>query len=125
MDHHQPRGNDDGPSLLVKLGVSVLTFNSAAAAYKSRGDPASLAFVVAAYTALLLLLHSLRRFERVPPAGRGRARAKAAVWALTTLLTAMFAARVASLVPSLVGAAVWAAAAVTAGGGFWALFLAR
>jgi hypothetical protein len=31
--------------------------------YRSRDDPSSLAFVVAGYAALLLLLHSLRRFE--------------------------------------------------------------
>ncbi|KAF8732861.1 hypothetical protein HU200_015209 [Digitaria exilis] len=124
MDH-QARGEvDNGPSsLLTKLGVGVLTFNSAAAAYRSRGDPASLAFVAAAYAALLLLLHSLRRFERAPPGGRGRA--KATVWVLTTLLTAMFAAKVAPLMPQTVAAAVWAAAAATAGGGFWVLFLGR
>ncbi|KAF8697620.1 hypothetical protein HU200_035808 [Digitaria exilis] len=124
MDH-AVRGGDDGPSLLTKLGVGVLTFNSAAAAYRSRGDPSSLAFVVTAYLALLLLLHSLRRFERAPPAGRGRGRAKATVWVLTTLLTVMFAAKVAPLMPPPVAAAVWAAAAATAGGGFWALFLGR
>jgi len=57
------------------------------------------------------------------PADRGRA--KAAVWALSTLLTTMFAARVAPLVPLPVGVAVWAVAAVTAGGGFWALFISH
>ena len=114
-----------GPSLLAKLGVGALTCNSALAAYRSRRDPASLAFVAAAYAALLLLLRSLRGLERAPPAGRGRGRgrAKAAVWALSTLLTAMFASRVAPLVPPAVGVAVWVMAVATAGAGFWAFFV--
>ncbi|RCV20169.1 hypothetical protein SEVIR_4G033400v4 [Setaria viridis] len=118
MDHH-----GDGVSLLTKLGVGALTCNSVFAAYRSRGDPGTLAFVLAAYAALLLLLHSLRRFERAPPADRGRA--KAEVWALSTLLTVMFASRVAPLMPPTVGVAVWAMAAATAGGGFWAFFLSH
>ncbi|TVT97340.1 hypothetical protein EJB05_57408, partial [Eragrostis curvula] len=111
----------DRPSFLTKLGLGALTCNSAIAAYRSRGDPASVAFVLGAYAALLLLLRSLREFERTRAEDRGRV--KAAVWALSTLLTAMFAAKVAPLMPPLVGVAVWVMAAVTAGGGFWALFL--
>ncbi|CAN6208729.1 unnamed protein product [Urochloa humidicola] len=104
MDH--PRG--DGTSLLTKLGVGALKCNSALAAYRSRGDPSSLAFVAAAYTALLLLLHSLRRFERAPPADRGRI--KAAVWALTTLLTVI-------LTPLMPPVVVWIMAVERARGG--------
>ncbi|CAN6202569.1 unnamed protein product [Urochloa humidicola] len=111
----------EGTSLLSKLGVGLLTCNSLAAAYRSRRDPGSVGFVAAAYAALLLLLHSLRRFERAPPADRGRV--KAAVWGLSSLLTVMFAARVAPLMPPPVGVAVWAMAAATAGGGFWAFFV--
>ncbi|CAN6208751.1 unnamed protein product [Urochloa humidicola] len=119
MDH--PRG--EGTYLLTKLGLGALTCNSVLAAYRSRGDPSSLAFVATAYAALLLLLHFLRRFERAPPAGRGRI--KAAVWALTTLLTVMFASRVAPLMPHPVGVAVWVMAAATAGGGYGAFFVSR
>ncbi|OEL36996.1 hypothetical protein BAE44_0001986, partial [Dichanthelium oligosanthes] len=100
-----------------------LTCNSLVAAYESRGDPGSLAFVATAYAAPLLLLHSLRRFERAPAADRGRW--KAAVWTLSTLLTVMFAARVAPLMPRLVGVVVCTMAAAMAGGGFWAFFVAR
>jgi hypothetical protein len=115
---------DGRASLLTKLGLAVLTCNSVVAAYRSWGDPGSLAFVALAYAALLLLLHFLRRFERAAaPADRGRA--KAVVWVLSTLLTTMFAARVAPLVPLPVRVAVWAVAAVTAGGGFWALFISH
>ncbi|CAN6179384.1 unnamed protein product [Urochloa humidicola] len=109
-----------GRSFLTVLGLGFLTCNSVLAAYRSRGDPGSLAFVLAAYAALLLLLHFLRRLERAPAAGRGRS--KAAVWALSTLLTVMFASRVAPLMPPPVGFAVWAMAAATAAGGFWVFF---
>ncbi|GJN00932.1 hypothetical protein PR202_ga18159 [Eleusine coracana subsp. coracana] len=108
-------------SLFTKLGLSVLTCNSAIAIYRSWGDPTSVAFVALAFTALLLLFHFLRRFEHARPEDRGSV--KAAVWALTTLLTAMFAARVAPLMPPLVGVVVWAMAAATVGGGFWALIV--
>ncbi|WVZ82566.1 hypothetical protein U9M48_029820 [Paspalum notatum var. saurae] len=111
-----------GSRLLAKLGVGFLTCSSAAAASRSRGDPGALAFVALAYGALLLLLYFLGRFERARPGDADRSRAKAAVWALSTLLTAMFAARVAPLMPPAVGVGVWAVAAATAGGGFWALF---
>ncbi|CAN6191259.1 unnamed protein product [Urochloa humidicola] len=114
-------GRGGGRSLMTMIGLGVLTCNAAAAIYKSWGDQGSVGFVLAAYAALLLLLHSLRRFERAPPADRGRS--KAAVWALSTLLTVMFASRVAPLMPPPVGVAVWAMAAATAGGGFWAFFV--
>ncbi|KAF8697623.1 hypothetical protein HU200_035811 [Digitaria exilis] len=108
------------PSLITKIGFAVLACNSVLAIHKSRGDAGSVAFVLAADAALVLLFLCLRRFER---AGGGR-RTKAAVWALTTLLTAMFASRVAPLMPPAVAALVWALAAVTVAGGFWAFFLA-
>nr|ACG27034.1 hypothetical protein [Zea mays] len=117
-------GDGDGRSVLAVVGLGVLGCNSAMAVYRSWGDPASVGFVVAADAALLLLLHFLRRFERARPGDDGgRGRAKAAVWALTTLLTAMFASRVAPMMPPHVGLAVWVAAVATAGGGFWALFI--
>lgn len=115
MDRHQP-------SLITKIGFAVLACNSVLAIHKSRGDAGSVAFVLAADAALVLLFLCLRRFERAG-CGGGR-RTKAAVWALTTLLTAMFASRVAPLMPPAVAALVWALAAVTVAGGFWAFFLA-
>ncbi|OEL36994.1 hypothetical protein BAE44_0001987 [Dichanthelium oligosanthes] len=115
------RGGGDGPSILAKMGLGALTVNSAVAVYRSWGDTASVAFVAVAYAALLLLLHFLRRFERAPPADRGRI--KAAVWALSTVLTALFASRVAPLMPPPIGVVVWAMAAATAVGGFWAFFV--
>ncbi|EAY99666.1 hypothetical protein OsI_21644 [Oryza sativa Indica Group] len=112
---------NDGHSFLTKVGFGALTCNSLLAIYKSQGDLASVAFVVAAYAALLLLFYFLGRFERARPEERGKV--KAAVWSLTTLLTAMFASRVAPLMPPLVAAGVWIMAAATAVGGFWAFFL--
>ncbi|CAN6208753.1 unnamed protein product [Urochloa humidicola] len=116
----------DGRSLLTVLGLGVLTCNAAVAAYRAwrEGDPASVGFVLAAYAALLLLLHFIRRLEQAPAAA-DRGRLKAAVWALSTMLTVMFASRVAPLMPPAVGVAVWAMAAATAGGGFWAFFFAN
>ncbi|KAG2609384.1 uncharacterized protein LOC120702606 [Panicum virgatum] len=111
----------DGQPALSKIGLTVLACNSALAIWNSWGDDAgSVAFVLAADAALLLLFLCLRRVER---AGGGGRSARAAVWALTTLLTAMFASRVAPLMLPAVGAVVWAMAAATAAGGFWAFFL--
>ncbi|KAF0910768.1 hypothetical protein E2562_004746 [Oryza meyeriana var. granulata] len=111
----------DRHAVLTKLGLGALTCNSAVAIYRSRGDPATVAFVAGAYAAIVLLFYFLLRFER---AGRGdRGRAKAAVWVLTTLLTAMFAARIAPLMPPLVAYVVWFMAVGTAVAGFWAFFL--
>ena len=110
--------------VLATLGLATLTGTSVLAAYRSRDDPRSAAFVAGAYASTALLFHFLRRFERGEGEGDG-GRTKAAVWVLTTLLTAMFAARVAPLMPPAVGALVYLTAAGTAGAGFWALFLHR
>jgi hypothetical protein len=109
-------------SCLTSLGFGFLAFNSGLAIYNSWGDASSVAFVLLADAALLLLFLCLREFER--GVGRGRdARIKAAVWALTTLLTAMFASRVAPIMPPAVGVGVWIMAVATTAGGFWAFFL--
>ncbi|RCV20172.1 hypothetical protein SETIT_4G034900v2 [Setaria italica] len=109
---------------LTVIASAVLACNSGLAIYNSWGDAASVAFVLVADAALLLLFLCLRVLERAARGGaagggRSRSRIKGAVWALSTLLTAMFASRVAPLV----GAAVWLMAVATAAGGFWALFL--
>ena len=70
-----------------KLGFGALILNSALAIYNSWDDAGSVAFVLVAVAALLLLVLRLREFEM------------ATVWALTTLLTAMFAWRVAPIMP--------------------------
>ncbi|KAF8732867.1 hypothetical protein HU200_015215 [Digitaria exilis] len=105
MDHQH--------SSLTKLGFVVLSFNSALAIHNSWGDAGSVAFVLAADAALVLLFRCLREleFER----GEGGGRNKAFVWALTTLLTAMFAAKVAALMPPVIAAVVWAVAVATTG----------
>jgi hypothetical protein len=110
-------------SALTKLGLGALTFNSAFAVYNSWGDAGSVAFVLAADAALLLLFLCLREFERAAGGVIRRRNIKAAVWVLTTLLTGMFASRVAPLMPPAVAALVWAMSAATAAAGFWAFFL--
>ncbi|TVT97346.1 hypothetical protein EJB05_57414, partial [Eragrostis curvula] len=112
----------DRQSALTKIGIAVLACNSVLAIHNSWGDAGSVAFVLAADAALVLLFLCLREFERAR-GGAGRGRIKAAVWALSTLLTVMFASRVAPLMPPLVAAVVWALAVATAAGGFWAFFL--
>jgi hypothetical protein len=109
-------------SCLTTLGFGVLGLNSVLAIYSSWGDASSVAFVLLADAALVLLFLCLREFEQ--GVGRGRdVRIKAAVWALTTLLTAMFASRVAPIMPPAVGVCVWIMAVATAAGSLWALFL--
>uniref|UniRef100_A0A0D9WLS3 Uncharacterized protein n=1 Tax=Leersia perrieri TaxID=77586 RepID=A0A0D9WLS3_9ORYZ len=107
----------DRHGTLTKLGFGALTCNSVLAIYRSRGDPSAVAFVAAAYAAIVLLFYFLRRFEL---AGRDqdRRRTKVAVWLLTTLLTVLFASRVAPLMPTIVGFGVWFMAAGTTVAGF-------
>ncbi|CAL5045867.1 unnamed protein product [Urochloa decumbens] len=104
------------------IGCAVLAFNSGLAIYNSWGDAGSVAFVLVADAALLLLFLCLGQFERAR-GGAGSGRVKAAVWTLSTQLTAMFAFRVASLMPPVVAAVVWIMAAATIAGGLWAYFL--
>ncbi|CAD6337747.1 unnamed protein product [Miscanthus lutarioriparius] len=83
-------------STLTKLGFGALILNSALAIYNSWDDAGSVAFVLVAVAAPLLLVLRLREFEM------------ATVWALTTtLLTAMFAWRVAPILPLAVGVLVF------------------
>ena len=84
-----------GSPAATKLGFGALILNSALAIYNSWDDAGSVAFVLVAVAALLLLVLRLREFEM------------ATVWALTTLLTAMFAWRVAPIMPLAVGVLVF------------------
>ncbi|CAL5045869.1 unnamed protein product [Urochloa decumbens] len=55
---------DRRSALSTKIGFSVLAFNSALAIRNSRGDAASVAFVLTAHAALVLLFLCLRSLER-------------------------------------------------------------
>ncbi|KAL6606212.1 hypothetical protein ACP70R_041865 [Stipagrostis hirtigluma subsp. patula] len=55
---------DGQHSTLAKLGLAALACNSALAVYNSWGDAGSVAFVLAADAALVLLFLCLRQFER-------------------------------------------------------------
>lgn len=112
---------------LGRAGAVFLTATCAAATYSAAaaGDIPSVAFAVASYGALLLLLRSLRAYELAPPEAAARREAlRRRVWALCTLLSVMFAWKVASVVatPWPVAVGVWAAAAVTSAAGFVLLF---
>ena len=52
---------------LVGAGILVLTLSSGAAACRAAGDAASIAFVLAGYVTLLLLLACVHAYERAPP----------------------------------------------------------
>ncbi|WVZ82518.1 hypothetical protein U9M48_029772 [Paspalum notatum var. saurae] len=139
-ERDQSKAHQMDSSALTKLGLGALAFNSALAVYNSWGDTGSIAFVLLADAALLLLFLCLRRFERArggrreeDGGGRMNNSKGAALAALAGLagarlaileeeLKAMFASGVAALMPPLVAAAVWAVAVATVGGGFWAFF---
>ncbi|CAL5045858.1 unnamed protein product [Urochloa decumbens] len=119
-----------GTAWLIGAGLLVLTLSSGAALCRAAGDTASVAFIVTSYVTLLLLFACLRAYERAPAAGaaggRSRDRLRRAVWALSTLLTVMFAWRVVAVMPYWPAAlVVWVLAALTAVGGFVALFHRR
>ncbi|THU66172.1 hypothetical protein C4D60_Mb05t11360 [Musa balbisiana] len=113
----------DAHARLSSLGLAVLTCSSVTAVYRSRDDPSAVAFVVAAYADLLLLLRCVRCLEGGNAADRPRL--KAAVWCLATLLTLMFSYKVAAIMPLPVAVTVWSMAAAVCLGGFWALFLCQ
>ncbi|RWV78754.1 hypothetical protein GW17_00060227, partial [Ensete ventricosum] len=115
--------DDDGDARLSALGLAVLTYSSVTAVYRSRDDPSVVAFVVAAYAVLLLLLRCVRGLEGSSAADRPRL--KAAVWCLATLLTLMFSYKVAAIMPLPVAVMVWSMAAAVCLGGFWAFFLCQ
>ncbi|KAJ1254355.1 hypothetical protein BS78_10G040300 [Paspalum vaginatum] len=110
------------PWLLV-VGL-FLTGNSLMAIRRSRGDAATVSFVVASYVGLIILFYCLRWFEAAQPGSASRGRARVGVWLTTTVLTAMFSWRVALIMPSpVVAAAVCVIGASTAAGGFYTMFL--
>ncbi|WVZ82528.1 hypothetical protein U9M48_029782 [Paspalum notatum var. saurae] len=110
------RNPDLAPTWATRAGFGFLTFNSALAIYKARGDAVSIVFVSGSYLALLLLFRCLRDYEQARPGSPARR----AAWLLTTLLTMAFAWKVAAAMPSAVAAAVvWALAVATIAGGFF------
>ncbi|WVZ82511.1 hypothetical protein U9M48_029780 [Paspalum notatum var. saurae] len=112
------------PAWLLLVGFLFLTGNSLVAVYRSRGDAATVSFVVASYVTLLILFYCLRWFEAAQIGSASRGRARVGVWLATTILTAMFSWRVAVIMPlPVVAAAVCVIGASTAAGGFYTLFL--
>uniref|UniRef100_A0A0D9WDH1 Uncharacterized protein n=1 Tax=Leersia perrieri TaxID=77586 RepID=A0A0D9WDH1_9ORYZ len=112
---------------------------TAQAAYRARGAPWDLAFVLFSYTALALLFLCLSLYERLPQppppeqgeeddttARRRRRRLKMAVWALSTALSVAFAWRVAAVMPSpALKAVIWGMTSTVSVAGFFVLFVYR
>uniref|UniRef100_A0A0D9WLT5 Uncharacterized protein n=1 Tax=Leersia perrieri TaxID=77586 RepID=A0A0D9WLT5_9ORYZ len=105
------------------LGFILLTANSVVAIHRSHGEITKTSFVVTSYLSLVLLFVILRLFEAAPANSPARGRAKAGVWAVTTLLTTVFSLRVSAIMPWPVDAVVWLMAAATVLGGFYGMFL--
>ncbi|XP_042429871.1 uncharacterized protein LOC122016582 isoform X2 [Zingiber officinale] len=133
-DHgSEPRGPPNPVDALRRrltwLSVFPLLYLSASAAvyaYRERGDPWSLGFVLFSYSDLLALFYCLGRFERAAE-GEGtteqRRRLKAVIWALAAALMAGFSFRVSAVLPAALGALIWVMAASVTVGGFCGLFL--
>ncbi|KAJ8464822.1 hypothetical protein OPV22_027374 [Ensete ventricosum] len=101
---------------LPKLSFLFLTVNSFNVAYRSRGDPSALSFVVFIYVAMMLLFICLRRLEMLAPQDppEHKKRTLAAIWVLATVLSLVFAWRVAEIAPPLLAVAM---------AGFYALII--
>lgn len=116
-------GYGGGLSWLTLLGFAFLTFNSAMAIYRSKGDRAAVAFVVFSYVDLVFLFWCLRWYEREEQGSGSRERLKMAIWLLATMLTLAFSYKVAAIVPVPEQILVWGMADATVLGGFYAFFL--
>ncbi|CAL5059453.1 unnamed protein product [Urochloa decumbens] len=105
------------------LGFIFLSFNSAMAIVRSRGDAMAVAFVSYSYADLAALFACLRLFERAGAGSAERTTLKAAVWSLTTALTLAFSYKVAAVMPLPVEVHLWLMAFTTIAGGFYAFFV--
>ncbi|CAL5023135.1 unnamed protein product [Urochloa decumbens] len=106
------------------LGFSFLSFNSAMAIVRSRGDATAVAFISFSYADLVVLFLCLRSYERALPEGSAeRTTLKVAVWSLTTALTLAFSYKVAAVMPLPVEVHLWLMAFTTIAGGFYAFFV--
>ncbi|KAJ1685469.1 hypothetical protein LUZ63_016859 [Rhynchospora breviuscula] len=80
----------DRGNWLTCFGFTMLTCNSSLEIYRSKGDAWSVAFVVSAYFAVLLLFWCLMLYMGAAPNEARRWKLKIAIWTLLTFLTAMF-----------------------------------
>ena len=118
-----PEADANGFNFLTIIALLFLTVNSADVAYRSRHDPPTLAFVVFAYSDLMMLLFCLKKMEQLPL--EGRERLKFPVWALSTALILAFSWRVAEIMPLVLAVVVWLLSGSVAVGGFYGLFIYR
>ncbi|KAJ3701398.1 hypothetical protein LUZ61_005103 [Rhynchospora tenuis] len=80
----------DGGNWLTGIGFTTLTCNSSLEIYRSKGDAWSVAFVMSAYFAVLLLFLCLMLYMGAAPNEAQRWKLKIAIWSLLTFLTSMF-----------------------------------
>ncbi|XP_066325011.1 uncharacterized protein [Miscanthus floridulus] len=106
MDVVGDRRDEDGPDLLSTnsgsrrpgaaparhwlpevVGFSVLTFNSAMAAYRSWGDAEAIFFVASTYFTIVSLFFAVQLFQAAPPNSRRKNGLMVSIWILTMSLT--------------------------------------
>ncbi|KAJ1685467.1 hypothetical protein LUZ63_016857 [Rhynchospora breviuscula] len=116
----------DGDNWLSGIGFTMLTFNSGMKIHRSNGDALSVAFVVSAYFAVLLLFWCLTLYMRAAPINEAqRWKLKIAVWSLSTFLIAMCSYEEAGLMSWPVSLVVWAVAVAASFGIFYEFFVHR
>ncbi|MQM20971.1 hypothetical protein Taro_054002 [Colocasia esculenta] len=108
-------------NLVHNIALGFLTFDSFLAAYRSRSDPWTIAFVVGAYAALMLFFWAVRAYERAPPARKKPL--MMAICALAMFLVGLFSYRVSSMMPLGYAVAIWVVAGVAMVAGCFAIFV--
>lgn len=102
-----------------------MIYSSITAIYQSKGDPATIAFVVGSLSILGGLYWCMREFEKAvaQKAAIKRERLKLAIWLLAMALNTLFSYRVTSVIDStIMSAIVWGIAAVTTVVGCYLMF---
>ncbi|KAK1305985.1 hypothetical protein QJS10_CPA10g01671 [Acorus calamus] len=98
--------------LMTAFNISMLTFTFVIAAYKAKGDPWALSFVVSIYAMLVLLFWCLNTSDRVPHDSKAKKMYHVAVWSLGAVLNIMFSYKVSNVLPFAMVFIMWAMASL-------------
>ncbi|KAK1283598.1 hypothetical protein QJS10_CPB21g01034 [Acorus calamus] len=105
------------------FAISLFTFQSMVAIYRSHNDMKSVSFIVGADVAIAALSWSIRAHEKPLVGSKQRERHRISIWLLATLLNVGFAYRVTMMMPLVVKWVLWAFVGVTTVGTFHLYFL--
>ncbi|KAK1259351.1 hypothetical protein QJS04_geneDACA021925 [Acorus gramineus] len=103
----------------------MLTFTFVVAAYKAKGDPWALSFVVSIYAMLVLLFWCLNASDRVPHDSKAKKMYHVAVWSLGVVLNIRFSYEVSNVFPFAMVLIIWAMASFATVTTFYAFFVGR